>query len=627
MARLTLKNYFIETHLFTHRVITALVLVLLLMLVLIARLAYLQIDQHQFYSTLSAENQMNLIPVDPNRGLIYDRNGVLLAENIPVYSLDVNPELVPHFSAALAALQQLIDITPEDIAQYRKALRQRRSSEGVPLKFNLSEEEVASFYLNQYRFPGFQITGRLMRHYPHGENMVSALGYVGRINEEELANVDPTNYAATNYIGKLGIEKYYEARLHGTVGYKQVETDANGRVVRTMKYTPPVSGDSLYLTIDSKLQQAAEDALGDDEGAVVAINPKTGEVLAFVSNPRYDPNLFVKGISARDYKALQQDPLRPLYNRALRGLYAPGSTIKPFLAVQVLNIPVAKPTDTISDNGFFYLPGVHRAWRDWNWEHGGHGIVNLRRAIVESCDVYFYNMGVRMGIGRLNDIQYRFGLGKPTGLDVDEELGGVVPSPAWKKTALKQGWYGGDTVNAAIGQGFTLVTPLQMASAVATMANRGVGYQPRFLLKWQAQDGKVEVAKPIAKPPVVVNDPKIWDLVIAAMQGVVTDPRGTAHKLSVNTPYSIAGKTGTAQVFRPKEYGDKDRESLPKKYRSNAWFISFAPVENPQIAVAALVEHHPHQGSVVAKRVLDYYLLPDHGQSEGQIEAESGPSD
>lgn len=626
MAKQTLKNYFAETHLFVHRVIIALVLVALLIGVLLARAVYLNIFQYQFYSTLSTENRVNLIPVDPNRGLIYDRNGLLLAENVPVFSLDVIPDLVPSFKKSLVELKKIIDISSDDVTQYKRALRQRRSSEGVPLKFNLNEEEVATFYLNQYRFPGFKISGRLMRHYPQSDRMVSVVGYVGRINEDEMTKVDSTNYAASDYIGKLGIEKYYEPLLHGKVGYKSVETDANGRVVRTLKNIPPVSGSNIYLSIDYGLQVAAEDALGDDEGAVVVIKPSTGEVLAFVSNPRYDPNLFVKGISSRDYKALQQDPLRPLYNRALRGLYAPGSTIKPFLSLQILNRNIARPTETIQDRGVFYLPGVNRAWKDW--KKGGHGVVNLRRAIIESCDIYFYTMAVRMGIGRLSEIEYLFGLGKPTGLDVDEELGGVVPSPAWKKTAMKDGWFGGDTVNAGIGQGYTLVTPLQMAHAVSIIAARGKGFKPHFLLKWQEPDGTLKQLIPEASPAVNL-DPKIWDFVISAMQGVTEDPHGTAHSIGQNNPYTIAGKTGTAQVFRPKEYGEEDHAGIPKKYRANAWFIAFAPVDNPQIAVAALVEHHPHQGPVVVKRVLDYYLLPDHGQSQNENAAadDQGPSD
>ncbi len=630
MSRFTLKNYFAETHLFSGRLLFAIILIAALLSILIGRLIYLQIDQHSVYTTLSDKNQLDLIPIDPNRGLIYDRNGVLLADNIPTFSLDVTPEHVPDFKATLAEIQQLIDISPDDLKQFHKALKQHRSADGVPLKLNLSEEEVARFHLNQYKFPGFHITGRLMRHYPQGDTMVSALGYVSRINEDEMAQLDTTNYAATNYIGKLGLEKYYEDTLHGQVGYQQVETDANGRVVRILKRMPPIAGANMYLSLDSGLQKAAEDALGDDEGAIVAIDPKTGQVLAFVSNPRYDPNMFVRGVTNDEYKALQDDPLKPLYNRPLRGLYPCGSTIKPFLTTELLDKNLVSPNYTIFDPGVFTLPGNSHIWHDW--KKGGHGTVNLHKAIVESCDVYFYNMGLRMGPERMHDIETRFGLGQLTGLDVGEELAGVAPSPEWKRAALKSSWYTGDTVNAAIGQGYTLVTPLQMAAAVAGIANRGVRYKPRFLWKMQNSDGRLETLPPVPNPPVTLRDQKIWDFVQQAMRDVVADPHGTAnHSLGQGLQYSAAGKTGTAQVARPKGI-DGDSMSIPKQFRNHAWFIGFAPVEDPKIALAVLVEHHSHYGPVVARKVLDYYLLPDHGQAAkdaaaAKIAEDTGPND
>lgn len=612
MSRNTLKNYWAESRLFYTRVIIAIIFMCILLAFLGWRLWQLQVLDRDMYVTLSNENHLDLIPQDPNRGLIYDRNGVLLAENVPVLSLDVIPNRVPDFKKSIAELNKLIPISDEELKQYRKALRQRRTSEGVSLKLNLTEEEAAKFYVNQYQFPGFNITGRLMRHYQHGESIVSVLGYVGRINEEELNKIDQSNYAASKYIGKLGVEKYYEDRLHGRVGYQQVETDAGGRVVRTLNNIAPVSGDDLYITIDIGLQEAAEAALGDEQGSVVAIDPKTGEVLAFVSNPRYDPNLFVAGISQTDYSKLRDDPNRPLYNRALRGLYPPGSTLKPFLAAEVLDTGITTPSFTIYDNGFFYLPGITRPWRDWNWDKGGHGRVNLRKAIVESCDVYFYTMSIKMGISRMLTILNGFGFGEKTGLDVSEELGGVIPSPDWKRKALKQGWFPGDTVNASIGQGYMLVTPLQLAHAAAVMANRGVGYYPRFALRWHKITGEVEPVHPLPKPPLVLKN-ATWDYVISAMQGVTEDPRGTARRMHEGTPYSIAAKTGTAQVYRPESYGFKDSDSIPTKYRSHSWLISFAPVEDPKIAVAVLVEHHPGQAAAVAKAVMDYYLLPNHG--------------
>lgn len=616
MSRLTFRNYFAETHLFSRRLFLAMLLVLACVGALIGRLYYLQVVQRSLYTTLSNANQFSLVPLEPNRGLIYDRNGVLLADNMTVYGLDVVPERSQHLESDLKAIGQLITITPEDMHQFRRASRQRRSREGVPLKLNLTEDEVARFYLNQYRFPGFRVTARLMRYYPLGDTMVSALGYVARINEDELSKLDPVNYAGTDYIGKLGIEKFYESRLHGKVGYQQMETDANGHVVRILKQIPPVAGDNLYLSLDSGLQKAAEEALGDDQGAVVAIEPKTGQVLAFVSNPRYDPNAFVRGVSSKEYRVLQSDPQKPLYNRPLRGLYPPGSTIKPFLGLQGLESGLITPSFAIYDSGVFTMPGVSHVFKDWNWRRGGHGRVDLHKAIVESCDVYYYTLASRMGIGRLHNMEARFGLGQKTGLDVDEELKGVAPSPAWKRAALGQSWYGGDTVNAGIGQGYTLVTPLQMASAVATMANRGVGFQPHFLQRWQTLDGRFEQPAPVPQSPVVLKNGHNWDLIHEAMQDVVDSARGTAYRgMRKNGPltYTAAGKTGTAQVFRPKSYGDEDSSAIPKKYRSHAWFISFAPVENPKIALAVLVENHPHQGPVVARKVLDYYLLPDHG--------------
>lgn len=628
MSRFTLKNYWAEAHLFTKRAFVALFFVAALLALLVTRLVYLQVIQHKTYTTLSDQNQLTLIPLDPNRGLIYDRNGVLLADNVPTFSLDVIPERARNIKAELGSLQTIVNITPEDLKQFHKALRQQRSTDGIPLKLDLTEEELARFYLNQYQFPGFHVTGRLMRHYPLGDTMVSALGYVSRINEEELSRADPGNYAASNYIGKIGLEKSYENLLHGQVGAQQVETDANGHVVRVLKRTPPTAGANIYLSLDSGLQKAAEDALGEDQGAVVAIEPATGQVLAFVSNPRYDPNLFVRGITAPEFKTLQTSPEKPLYNRPLRGLYPPGSTVKPILGTQILDANIASPSTTVFDPGWFKLPNNTRLFKDWNWKRGGHGTVDLHKAIVESCDVYFYTMGLRMGIDRLHDIESRFGLGSVTGLDVGEELAGVAPSPEWKKKALGQMWYSGDTVNAGIGQGYTLATPLQMASAVATIANRGVRYQPRFLAKWQQPNGTFVEPPPVPSTAVVLKDETTWNRIINAMHDVVDDPHGTAHSsVGIKLAYSAAGKTGTAQVFRPKSYGDDDSPSIPKKYRSHSWFVSFAPVEKPAIALAVLVENRPHQATVVTRKVLDYYLLPDHGQTAEPADGKDKPAD
>lgn len=612
-----------ETQLFTQRVFIAIFFLAILLILLGGRLVYLQIIQHKMYTTLSNDNQLTLIPLDPKRGLIYDRNGVLLAENTPAFSINVVPEYAPNFKTSLKALQKIITITPEDLKQFQKARKQQRTADGVPLKLNLTEEELAHFYLNQYQFPGFHIAVQLVRHYPLGDTLVSALGYVSRISEEELSKLSATNYAATHYVGKIGIEKSYEDILHGQVGYQQVETDATGHVVRVLKRIPPYSGANLYLSLDSGLQKLAQDTLGEHEGAVVAIEPATGQILAFVSNPRYDPNIFVRGITNKEYKALQTNPEKPLYNRPLRGLYASGSTIKPFLGLQLLDKNIVSPTTAIFDPGWFKLPNTVRRFNDWNWRKGGHGTVNIHKAIVESCDVYFYTMSVRMGITLLHEGEERFGLGHLTGVDVGEELPGVTPSPEWKQKTLKQPWYTGDTVNTSTGQGYTLVTPLQMAAATATIANRGIRYQPHFVEKLQQQNGAVIILAPVALPPVVLKNPKHWDTVINAMQDVVDDPSGTAHRALANQHYSVAGKTGTAEVFRPKFYGDKDSDVIPSKYRAHSWFIAFAPVEKPKIAVAVLVEHLPHQAPLVARKMLDYYLLPNHGEKKVEDGKES----
>jgi penicillin-binding protein 2 len=621
MPRFTMKDhkdYLAESRLFTGRVIIAVVVVLLMLCFLLFRLWQLQVYDQETYVTLSNENHLDLIPIDPNRGLIYDRNGALLAENIPVLSLDVIPDRTKNFEESLDQIKDFIHISEEEMTQFRKALRQRRSYDGVTIKQSLTEQEAADFYVNQYKFPGFKVTGRLMRYYPYGDSMVSVLGYVGRINEVEQASVDPVNYAASKYIGKLGVEKFYEDKLHGKVGYQQVETDVSGRIVRILQYTPPVPGEDLHLSIDVKLQKAAEDALGDYEGSVIAINPKNGEVLAFVSNPRYDPNPFVTGISQKDYSVLREDPARPLYNRALRGLYPAGSTVKPFYGIELLDGGYTTERETIYDNGFFHLPGSSHVFKDWNYYKGGHGTTNLRKAIVESCDVYFYNMSLRMRIAGMFNVMNNFGFGRKTGLDVYEELGGVMPNPDWKRGARGESWYPGDTVNTSIGQGYMLVTPLQLASAMATLANRGIGYRPRFAMAWERPDSTIEEVQPTPSVPVMLKESRTWDAVLSAMQGVTEDPGGTARRMRYDSPYTIGAKTGTAQVFRPKHYGDKDGAHIPSKYRSHSWLIAFAPVENPQIALAALVEHNPGKAVGVAKQVLDYYLLPSHGVDEDE---------
>ena len=607
--RLTIKNYQMETSLFTRRVFIAAAFILVLSILLIARLFYLQIIQHNRYTTLSLQNQQELIPIEPNRGLIYDRNGVLLAENLPSFSLDIIPDHVPDIKKTLAELSTLFDIDEEAIKQFYQHRRQHRAFEPVSLKLKLTDDEVARFYVNLYRFPGVTINARLMRNYPLGPDIVTALGYVGRINEKELKAIDSANYSASNYIGKIGIEHYYEDELHGIVGYNQVEVNATGQIVRILKRYPPIPGDNIVLSIDSKLQHVAHQAFEGERGGLVAIDPNNGEVLALVSHPNYDPNLFVNGISNNDYQQLRQAADKPLHNRAVRGLYPFGSTIKPYFALQGLETNTVSPNTAVYCRGFFQLPGVSRQWRDWNHKKGGHGHTTLHDAIRESCDIYFYTLGTKLGITKIDTILNQFGFGELTHIDLQEELPGVVASPAWKKKTQHASWYPGDTVNAAIGQGFMLSTPLQLAHGVAAIANRGVRYQPQLLHKVEKPTGDTIVQPPILISPVVLKDKEAWDVVIDAMEEVISSPQGTAYvKFGHPDLYTAAAKTGTAQVYRPSALADKKDEEVAEQYRDNSLFIVFAPVEKPKIAVAVVAENS-HAAAKVARAVLDAFFM------------------
>lgn len=608
--RVTIKNYFRESHLFMRRIIFLFIITIAASSTLIARLAYLQISQHKVYTTLSDQNQLSLIPIEPNRGLIYDRNGVLLAENKPVFSLDVIPDRVPHLESTIKQLQQLITITEEDMKRFRKELRQHRPFQPVSIKLKLNEEEVAKFSVQQYRFPGVRINAGVERHYPFGKQFVHVLGYVARINEQELKRISTTNYSGSTTIGKLGIEKFYEKELHGIVGYQQEEVDASGRSVRTLKKFLPSPGDNIYLSIDSRLEIAIEAMMANEKGAVVVINPKTGEVLALVSYPGYDPNPFVMGIDPKQYKQLREDPDKPLYNRAIRGIYPFASTIKPFYAIAGLDSGVVSPSFAIRDPGWFALPGLKHVYRDWR--KGGHGVVNLPKAIIVSCDVYFYGLAVKLGINRIAKYLHQFGFGELTGIDILEELPGLVPTPQWKLRKWHSKWFVGDTVSAAIGQGYVLTTPLQLASGIATIANRGTRYKPHLLIKVEKPDGNVIYIKPTKLPPVNLRNDKNWDVVIKALHDVTASPVGTAYGAFLDTPYTVAGKTGTAQLTKiVGENVHGGDAALPKHLRNHRLFIAFAPVEDPDVAVAVVVENSTIAPKL-ARRVLDYYFYLNH---------------
>lgn len=581
--------------------------VMFMSIILGLRLAYMQVFEYKRYQTLSLKNQLSIIPIAPPRGIIVDRNGVILAENRPVYVLELTPDRVKDMQKTIDELQKLLpSITSEDIRQFHRLRRQNRSYVPVALKLKLTANEVATVATQQYRLPGVEVKARLLRYYPHGEHTSHVVGYVGRINTEELRRVDPVNYRGTNYIGKSGIEKYYEDILHGQVGYQQLEIDVSGRTVRSLQRIPPVSGHKLRLTLDMRLQEAAYNALADKRGAVVAIDPRNGEILAFVSAPGFDANLFVNGINQKDYHSLSAAKTRPLYNRAARGLYPPASTVKPYVALGGLHYGLIDKHWGISDPGFYRLPGMKHAYRDW--KKGGHGGVNVERAVRVSCDTFFYHLGHNMGILKLAEMYARFGFGQATEVDLTEELPGILPNPTWKRARKGQPWYPGDTVITSIGQGFMLATPLQLARAVATLSQRGQAHTPHLLLQADDSDKHRKFRfreKP--KPRIEISNELYWDTVIEAMHSVITNLEGTGYRFGRDAPYSVAAKTGTAQVFSGHQYEKHRYEDIPEFLRDNSLFIAFAPVEAPEIALAVVVENDV-AASFVARKVLNTYF-------------------
>ena len=605
IKRLTIKDHQNESRLFIRRSLTALIIVLIFASVLFFRLVYLQVVNHKMYSTLSRQNLLAILPIEPNRGLIYDRNGVLLAKNVPVFNLMIIRGRVKNINKTVTALKKIIPISDSDIRNFKHSLKQHRRFDPVPLKMNLDETELATFYVNRYRFPGVMVRAQMLRTYPLGETLSHVVGYVSRINAKEMASVDRANYSASDYIGKTGVEKYYEKILHGTVGVKVVEINASGNVVRNIKRILPIPGNNLYLTIDSRLQAYAEKALGDNDGAIVAIQPSTGQILTLVTKPSFDANLFVNGISHHDYKALLNSPDHPLFNRAIRGQYAPGSTIKPFIAIAGLDSEAITIKSKIYDPGWFRLPNTKHVYHDW--KYNGHGWVNVSKAIISSCDTFFYHLAVLLGIDTIDTMLNQFGFGQNTQIDMPEELPGLVPSPSWKRQSSGQSWYTGDTVLTGIGQGFLLATPLQLAQATATIAEHGARYQPHLLYKLQKPNDEIETLPAIEKPPLILYNPKNWNIVIQAMRNVVSSPQGTAVGFGRQPGYTVAAKTGTAQVFGKQRDEERSRMNIPKKLRNNHLFINFAPVNNPQIVLAIVVEHAAYADRI-ARHITDYYL-------------------
>jgi len=612
MYQTTLKDYLRESRLFRTRAISAALIILLLLLLLILHFAKLQIVDHAHFTTLSRDNRVKVEPLPPTRGLIYDRNGVILAQNLPTHSLEIIPERVKDLDWTLQELGKIISISDNDRKRFDRLKSHQRRFESIPIRVQLSDEEVARFAVNRHLFPGVDIQAKLLRDYPLKDVTAHILGYVGRINKRELQTIDNSSYSGTTHIGKNGIEKYYEETLHGKVGLQQVEINALGRVIRILESTPPVPGADLHLTLDSSLQRVAMEAFGEENGAAVAINPETGDILAMVSKPGFDPNLFVEGISSADYSALQNSEQKPLFNRAIRGQYPPGSTLKPFIGLGGLEYGIITATQKKYCPGFFQLPNHSHKYRDW--KKAGHGAVDLYDAISQSCDVYYYDLAHQMGIDKLSEYLAPFGFGQKTGVDITGELGGLLPSREWKRRNKNQPWYPGETLITGIGQGYFLTTPLQLASATATLASRGIRLRPRIVKSIRLNGEPDPREQPVTQQQQIARQSEPhWDSIVEAMLQVTEGLRGTA-RLIRNEHYRIAGKTGTAQVFTIKQEEKYEEEKLEKKMRDHALFIAFAPAEEPRIAVAVIVENGGHGGSVaapIAKAIMDHYLLQD----------------
>lgn len=605
------KDVAAERRLFQRRTLVVLGFVLVMLGVLAGRMYQLQVVEHDAYRTLSDKNRVQVQSVAPPRGLVYDRNDVLLAENRPVFSVTLVPERVENLERTLGQLQAIIDIPEEDMERFRRRLNEpRRPFQELPLRYDLTETEIASLAVVRHQMPGVEVSAELVRYYPYSELTSHVLGFVGRINREELQRIDPVNYAGTNYIGKSGIERFYEQVLHGQVGYQHVETNARGRVLRVLERENPVPGDDLQLHLDMRLQQLAFELLDGRRGAIIAIEPDTGGILALASVPGFDTNKFVTGIGVEDYRELSTSPDKPLFNRALRGQYPPGSTMKPMLAIAALDSGTTTRDRTIWDPGYYQLNNSGRRYRDW--KRSGHGWVDLNDAVAESCDIYFYDVAVKMGVDTMESYLSRFGFGEDATLDVSGALSGLLPSREWKRAVRNEPWYPGDSVNMGIGQGFMLATPLQLATATAVIANRGRWMEPRLLKDVKGDQSVIDVLPVGGHSTLSLDDPDDWEYVVDSMEDVMHGAKGTARAVGRGASYRMAGKTGTAQVFSLEEDEEYDEEEVRERLRDHALFVGFAPSDEPQIAVAVIVENGGSGSGTaapVARELFDAWLL------------------
>lgn len=621
--RVRIKDHWAEQRMFLRRTIAAGTVMALLIAAVLSKLVQLQVVRHDYYVDLSQGNRVRVEAVPPNRGLILDRNGLVLAENLPAYQLELTREQVADVDGSLKALVDLGLVLSDDVDRLKRLIRSRPLFEAVPIRLQLTDEEVARFAVRRHDMPGIDIRTRLTRHYPYGAVAVHALGYVSAISEQDLPHIDAREYAGTTLIGKVGVEASYERELHGSPGFRQILVNAQGRPMEgesplraDLSSKTALSGNDLILSLDLRAQQAAEEALAGRRGAVIAIDPANGDVIAFASVPGFDPNGFARGLSRAEYAALEDSIDRPLFNRVLRGAYPPGSTIKPVMALAALSYAVVDPEQVRYCRGFFTLPGSSRRYRDWKPE--GHGWVNLREAVAQSCDTYFYGVAQALGIDRMAAFLTKFGLGQRTGIDIDGEKPGLVPSREWKeKTFAREGdriWFPGDTVILGIGQGYMLATPLQLAHVASLIAGHGTTFQPRLVTAVRnARTGEVRRLPPKPSPAVDPDEGSHWQRVVDAMVAVMNSAHGTARATAVGSTYQIAGKTGTAQVFSVGQSEKYNEKEVEERMRDHALFISFAPADAPRIAVAVLVENGGHGASVaapVARKVMDAYLLP-----------------
>lgn len=609
--RITLRDHSAETALFSSRIMVSFIFVLCVIGLLLSNLYYLQVDSYQAYQTRSNENRVKLVPIAPNRGLIYDRNGILLAENKPVYSLDMVPEKFTDIDATIAKLTTLLNLTEDNIDDFHLRLKRQRRFKQVPILTNLSESQVALFSVQRHNYPGISVTARLKRYYPFGDALTHALGYVARINSNDLKRLEKSGsravYAATHDIGKQGIERYYEKNLHGEPGFKEVEVNNRGKIVRTLKITQPVPGNDLYLNIDIRLQLKAQQELAGRRGAIILLAPKTGEVLAMISSPSYDPNLFVHGISSKNYNRLLQSKDRPLINRATQGRYPPASTVKPQLAILGLEDGAITPSTIINDRGWFQIPNTKRRFRDW--KRWGHGKINVYTAIEQSSDTFFYNLAYNVGIDKINGFMSEFGFGDYTGIDVREETNAILPSREWKRARYNEPWYQGDTISVGIGQGYWSSTPIQLAKATGIVASKGLRPVPQLIRDIKYTNG--DVFKPVVElPPLKLKDPSHWQVAKDGMHGVVTKSNGTARRAFANAKYSAAGKSGTAQLY---QLGEEkyDASKIRERLRDNAMFVAYAPFDEPEISATIILENAgggSSQAAPSARRLFDVYF-------------------